>query len=108
MSVEVCVPTLGESIVDATIASWQKKEGDLVQRGEVLLELETDKINVEVNAEQDGVLRKITKQVGDVVAVGEVIAVIEESASATEGVAKSNGTSSVEIASQQSSVSSTQ
>ena len=43
--------------MDATIASWQKKEGDLVQRGDVLVELETDKVNVEVNAEQDGVLQ---------------------------------------------------
>ncbi len=108
MSVEIRVPILGESIVDATIASWNKKEGDLVQRGEVLLELETDKINVDVTAEQDGVLRKVTKQVGDTVAVGETIAVIEDSANATENVAKSNGTSSVEVASQQPAVSSAQ
>jgi len=107
MSVEVRVPTLGESIVDATIASWQKKEGDLVQRGDVLIELETDKVNVEVNAEQDGVLQKVTKQVGDIVAVGEVIAVIEDSTRAAQGVAKSNGTSSAETVSPQSSVSST-
>jgi len=108
MAVEIRVPTLGESIVDATIASWQKKEGDLVQRGEVLLELETDKVNVEVNAEQDGVLQKVTKQVGDIVAVGEVIALIEDSSNATEGVAKSNGVSLVETVSQQSPTSSTQ
>lgn len=108
MSVEIRVPILGESIVDATIASWQKKEGDLVQRGEVLLELETDKINVDVTAEQDGVLRKVTKQVGDIVAVGEVIAVIEDGARATESVAKSNGAASVEVASPQSPVSSAQ
>jgi 2-oxoglutarate dehydrogenase E2 component (dihydrolipoamide succinyltransferase) len=107
MSVEIRVPKLGESIVDATIASWQKKEGDLVQCGEVLLELETDKINVDVTAEQDGVLQKVTKQVGDVVAVGEVIAVIEDSAGATEGIARSNGASPVETTSQQSPVSST-
>jgi len=108
MSVEVCVPALGESIVDATIVSWQKKEGDLVQRGDVLVELETDKVNVEVNAEQDGVLQKVTKQVGDIVAVGEVIAVIEDSARATQGAAMSNGTSLVETVSQQSPASSTQ
>jgi len=108
MSVEIRVPVLGESIVDATIASWLKKEGELVQRGEVLIELETDKINVEVNAEQDGILRNVTKQVGDTVAVGEVIAVIEDGAKATESVAKSNGASSVEAVSQQSAVVSTQ
>ncbi len=76
MSVEIRVPSLGESIVDATIACWLKKEGDPVQSGDVLVELETDKINVEVSAEQDGVLQKIAKQVGDIVAVGEVIGTI--------------------------------
>src|SRR5215469_5226340 len=76
MSVEIRVPSLGESIVDATVASWLKREGDPVQRGEALVELETDKINVEVNAEEDGVLQKIAKQAGDIVAVGEVIGTI--------------------------------
>ena len=79
MSAEIIVPTLGESIVDATIASWLKKEGDAVRRGDILLELETDKVNVEVSAEQDGVLQKVVKQVGDTVAVGEVLGVIGES-----------------------------
>jgi len=108
MSVEIRVPTLGESIVDATIASWHKKEGDLIQSGDVLLELETDKVNVEVNAEQDGVLQKVTKQVGDSVAVGEVIAVIEDSARTSDGVAGSSGNSSTETVSQQSLGASTQ
>ncbi|GLV56257.1 dihydrolipoyllysine-residue succinyltransferase component of 2-oxoglutarate dehydrogenase complex [Dictyobacter sp. S3.2.2.5] len=85
MSVEVKVPALGESIVDATIASWLKQEGDAVKRGDTLAELETDKINIEVNAEQDGVLQKILKQVGDVVAVGEAICTIGEGAAATNG-----------------------
>src|SRR6266567_4987530 len=76
MSIEIRVPILGESIVDATIASWLKNEGDTVQRGDVLVELETDKVNVEVNAEEDGVLQKVVKQVGDVVAVGDVIGMI--------------------------------
>jgi 2-oxoglutarate dehydrogenase E2 component (dihydrolipoamide succinyltransferase) len=89
MSTEVRVPTLGESIVDATIASWLKKEGDQVRRGETLVELETDKVNVEVSAEQDGVLRKIVKQEGEVVTVDEVIAVIGEGAAA----AATNGAS---------------
>jgi 2-oxoglutarate dehydrogenase E2 component (dihydrolipoamide succinyltransferase) len=89
MSTEVRVPTLGESIVDATIASWLKKEGDQVRRGETLVELETDKVNVEVSAEQDGVLQKIVKQEGEVVSVDEVIAVIGEGAAAVA----TNGTS---------------
>lgn len=76
MSTEIRVPTLGESIVDATIATWLKKEGDTVQSGEALVELETDKVNVEVNAEQNGVLQKVLKQEGDTVAVGEVLGVI--------------------------------
>lgn len=78
MSVEIRVPSLGESIVDATIASWSKKEGDVVHKGDTLAELETDKVNVEVNAEQDGVLQQVIKQAGDIVAVGEVICVIGE------------------------------
>jgi 2-oxoglutarate dehydrogenase E2 component (dihydrolipoamide succinyltransferase) len=79
MSTEIVVPTLGESIVDATIASWLKKEGDTVHQGEALVELETDKVNVEVNAEQDGVLQKVVKQEGDTVAVGEVLGILAES-----------------------------
>jgi 2-oxoglutarate dehydrogenase E2 component (dihydrolipoamide succinyltransferase) len=80
MSIEIRVPTLGESIVDATIASWLKNEGDTVQRGDALVELETDKVNVEVNAEEDGVLQKVMKQVGDVVAVGDVIGMMGDGA----------------------------
>src|SRR6266700_630573 len=82
MSTEIRVPTLGESIVDATIASWLKKEGDQVRRGETLVELETDKVNVEVSAEQDGVLQKILKHEGDVVSVGEVVGLVGEGAGA--------------------------
>ncbi len=78
MSIDVHVPALGESIVDATIASWLKHEGDAVQRGDTLAELETDKINVEVNAEQDGVLQHILKQEGEVVGVDEVICTIAD------------------------------
>ena len=87
MSVEIRVPELGESIVDATIASWLKKEGDPVHQGDTLAELETDKINVEVNAEQDGVLQKVLKQVGDTVAVGEAICVIGDGAGVSEKTA---------------------
>ena len=76
MSTEIRVPVLGESIVDATIASWLKKEGDTIQAGEALVELETDKVNIEVNAEQDGILQKVVKQEGDTVAVGEVLGII--------------------------------
>ena len=83
MSVEILVPTLGESLVDAVIATWLKHEGDQVSQGEALVELETDKVNVEVTAEQSGVLQKILKQEGDTVAVGEVLGTIGEGASAS-------------------------
>ncbi len=96
MSVEIRVPELGESIVDATIASWLKKEGDAVHQGDALAELETDKINVEVNAEQDGVLQKVLKQVGDTVAVGEAICVIGDG---TSGAVELNGAGDAKAAS---------
>ncbi|GAC1398607.1 MAG: 2-oxoglutarate dehydrogenase complex dihydrolipoyllysine-residue succinyltransferase [Ktedonobacteraceae bacterium] len=80
MSIEIRVPTLGESIVDATIASWLKNEGDTIHQGDALVELETDKVNVEVNAEQDGILQKVVKQVGVTVAVGEILGLIAEGA----------------------------
>ncbi len=83
MSVEIRVPSLGESIVDATIATWLKHEGDPINQGDALVELETDKVNVEVNAEQGGVLQQILKKEGDTVAVGDVLGIIGESAQAT-------------------------
>jgi len=79
MVIEIRVPALGESIVDAVIAAWLKVEGDEVKQGEALVELETDKVNVEVNAEQSGVLQKILKQTGEVVTVGEVLGMVGES-----------------------------
>ncbi len=86
MTVEICVPPLGESIVDAVIVAWLKSEGDTVKQGEVLVELETDKVNVEVNAEQSGVLEKILKKEGDVVTVGEVLGILGESSGAVSGI----------------------
>ncbi len=85
MSVEIRVPPLGESLVDAVVGTWLKGEGDAVNRGDVLLELETDKVNLEVAATDDGVLGKIEKQEGDVVTVGELLGVLE----AGEGGAES-------------------
>jgi 2-oxoglutarate dehydrogenase E2 component (dihydrolipoamide succinyltransferase) len=79
MTVEIRVPALGESIVDAVIATWLKNEGDEVKQGEALVELETDKVNVEVSAEQGGILQKILKNAGDVVSVGDVLGMVGES-----------------------------
>jgi len=86
MAVEIRVPALGESIVDAVIATWFKSEGDEVKQGEALVELETDKVNVEVSAEQSGVLQKILKQTGDVVTVGEVLGMVGESDEVATGI----------------------
>src|SRR2546427_2020140 len=86
MEVEIRVPALGESIVDAVIARWLKSEGDEVNQGEALVELETDKVNVEVSAERSGVLQKILKQAGDEVTVGDVLGMIGESAEVATAV----------------------
>jgi len=73
---DIIVPELGESITEATISKWFVKEGDSVNQGDVLLELETDKVNVEISADSAGVVSGISKADGDVVLVGEVIGVI--------------------------------
>lgn len=78
MPANVVVPEVGESIVDARVAKWLKKEGDAVNVGEPLVELETDKIDLEVAAPQAGVLKKIAHGDGADVKVGEILGVIEE------------------------------
>src|SRR5438270_11033006 len=91
MPVEIRVPSLGESIVDAVIASWLKHEGDSVSQGDALVELETDKVNVEVTAEQSGVLQKIVKHEGDTVSVGDVLGTIGEGAATERPAPAGNG-----------------
>jgi 2-oxoglutarate dehydrogenase E2 component (dihydrolipoamide succinyltransferase) len=78
VAVEIHVPELGESVADATVGRWLKQEGETIKSGEPLVELETDKINFEVEAEQDGVLESIAKGEGETVNVGEVIGTIGE------------------------------
>lgn len=82
MSTEVKVPVLPESVSDATIATWHKKAGDAVKRDENLVDLETDKVVLEVPAPVDGVLKEIKFQSGETVNSQQVIAVIEEGAAA--------------------------
>lgn len=82
MSVDIHVPEMGESVVEATVGEWQKKEGDVVNVGDILVELETDKVDVEVGAESSGVLVKITAQSGEDVAVGDVLGTIDPNGSA--------------------------
>jgi 2-oxoglutarate dehydrogenase E2 component (dihydrolipoamide succinyltransferase) len=77
MSIEVRVPSSGESIQEVQIGQWLKHEGEVVRRDETLVELDTDKASMELPAPSDGVLSRIVKHDGDKVAVGEVIALIE-------------------------------
>ncbi len=74
------VPVLGESIVEATISRWLKQEGDRVNAGDTLVELETDKVTVEVPALKAGVLVRRAKAEGDVVAVNDVLGDIDDAA----------------------------
>jgi 2-oxoglutarate dehydrogenase E2 component (dihydrolipoamide succinyltransferase) len=78
MPANIVVPEVGESIVDARIAKWLRKEGDAVSAGDPLVELETDKIDLEVSAPQAGVLSRIDRKDGEDVKVGEVLGVIDE------------------------------
>jgi 2-oxoglutarate dehydrogenase E2 component (dihydrolipoamide succinyltransferase) len=80
MSIELKVPVLPESVSDATIATWHKKAGDAVTRDENLVDLETDKVVLEVPSPVDGVLQEIRHQVGDTVNSEQIIAIIEEGA----------------------------
>ena len=82
MSTNVNVPALPESVADATILAWHKKPGDPVKRDENLVDLETDKVVLEVPSPIDGVLSKTTVEVGDTVQAGDLLAVID-AASAT-------------------------
>ena len=83
MSVNIVVPEVGESIVDARVARWLRSEGDVVAAGDPLVELETDKIDLEVSAPQAGVLSRIDRKDGADVKVGEVLGVIEGAAAAS-------------------------
>jgi 2-oxoglutarate dehydrogenase E2 component (dihydrolipoamide succinyltransferase) len=85
MTIEVRVPQLPESVADATLVSWHKKPGDSVVRDENLVDLETDKVVLEVPAPMAGVLKEIRIQDGTTVTSGQILAVIEEGAAAVPG-----------------------
>src|SRR5574339_657918 len=74
----IVVPVLGESIVEARIAKWLKKPGDHVEVGDPLVELETEKTNLELSAEKRGVITSIARKEGDDVKIGELLAVVDE------------------------------
>jgi 2-oxoglutarate dehydrogenase E2 component (dihydrolipoamide succinyltransferase) len=83
MSIEVKVPQLPESVADATLVGWHKSPGDPVARDENLVDLETDKVVLEVPAPANGILREIRIEDGATVTAGEVLAVLEEGEAAT-------------------------
>src|SRR5687767_15846846 len=78
MATKIVVPELGESVLEATVSRWLKKEGDFVNVGDVLVELETDKVNLEVGAKNPGVLARIEVPEGTDVKVGDVLGTIDE------------------------------
>src|SRR5450432_3664191 len=85
MTIEVRVPQLPESVADATLVSWHKKPGDSVVRDENLVDLETDKVVLEVPAPAAGVLKEIKLNDGTTVTSGQILAIIEEAVGAVPG-----------------------
>jgi 2-oxoglutarate dehydrogenase E2 component (dihydrolipoamide succinyltransferase) len=84
MATSIVVPSLGESVVEATVARWLKNEGDKVSVGQAVVVLETDKVDLEVGAEKDGILAKIERPAGSDVKIGDVLGTIEEVAAGTQ------------------------
>src|SRR5271155_3320745 len=85
MTIEVRVPQLPESVADATLVSWHKKPGDAVARDENLVDLETDKVVLEVPAPAAGILKEIRITDGTTVTSGQILALLEEGATAPVG-----------------------
>jgi 2-oxoglutarate dehydrogenase E2 component (dihydrolipoamide succinyltransferase) len=86
MTIKIIVPDVGESVLDATVHQWLKKEGDFVQVGESLVELETDKVNLEVGAKASGILTNIAAPAGQEVKVGDVLGIIDDNAKQSASV----------------------
>jgi 2-oxoglutarate dehydrogenase E2 component (dihydrolipoamide succinyltransferase) len=98
MSIEVLVPNLPESISDATLATWHKKPGDIINKNDNLVDLETDKVVLEVPAPESGILREICKEDGAIVVAGEVLAVLEPQDVQVQQVVQAQETETVETA----------
>src|SRR6188768_1183659 len=92
MLVEVKVPALSESVAEATLLSWHKREGEQVDRGENLIDIETDKVVLELPAPAAGMLAKIIKDDGTTVTSGEIIATIDTEAATAEAGTTPAGT----------------
>ena len=88
MSEKILVPVLGESITEATVAKWLKNKGDSIKIDEAVVELETDKVNLEVPSAVNGILTEINAKDGDVVKVGAVLGSINENESVEKEIKK--------------------
>lgn len=88
--IEILMPQMGESVMEATIISWLKKEGEKVEAEEPLLEVATDKVDTEVPAIQEGVIKELLAKEGDVVSIGSTIAILSTDASEIDVAARSN------------------
>ena len=88
MSEKILVPVLGESLNEATVSKWLKNKGDSVNADEAIVELETDKVNLEVPAAVSGVLSEINSNEGDTVQVGAVLGIISESEAKIQKIEK--------------------
>src|SRR3982750_699116 len=77
--IDIKVPTVGESISEVTLLKWNKKDGDYVERDEVIAELESEKATFEVNAEKAGTLKTMAKE-GDTIKIGDLLATIDDNA----------------------------
>ena len=95
MALEIKVPTVGESISEVTLAQWTKKEGDYVERDEVIAELESEKATFEINAEQAGILHIIANE-GDTLNIGDIVCTIDTEAAAPAASAPVEATKPVE------------
>src|ERR1700684_4412166 len=91
MAIEIRVPTLGESITEATVGKWFKKAGEPVQADEPLVELETDKVTLEVNAPSPGVLSEIVAETGQTVAIGALLGQVADGAATPPAAAPPRG-----------------
>jgi 2-oxoglutarate dehydrogenase E2 component (dihydrolipoamide succinyltransferase) len=85
---KIVVPELGESVVEATVGHWRKQQGDRVAVGDVLVELETEKVDLEVGAERGGVLARIERKEGEDVKIGDLLGVIEDAPAEEVAIAK--------------------
>jgi 2-oxoglutarate dehydrogenase E2 component (dihydrolipoamide succinyltransferase) len=98
MSIEIKVPMLPESVADATIVTWYKKPGEKVKRDETIVDLETDKVVLEVPAPDDGVLGEILKKEGTVVKAGEILATLDKDASMKTATPSDSGSADTTVA----------